>query len=1197
MSRNWGICNWNLRGINSQERCDDIANKVNESNCNILCLQETKREHFDSAYIRKFCPRRMNQFIYEPSIGNSGGIITIWNGNAFDGRVICQSRFQVTVELKCNFSAQIIVVTNIYAPCDNDGRQEFVNWFLQLDTSNFQHWIIMGDFNMIRSTEDRNRPGGNINTMLMFNNIIQTHDLEEIPLKGRAYTWSNMQSQPLLEKLDWIFTSHAWTAAFPNTMAIPLSRLGSDHIPIHIQIETTVPKAQIFRFEDFWIDFDEFRDVVQKFWQHTGVYKNAAQDVTARFKSLRHGIKIWSKSLSNLSALIDKCSYVLAMFDGIEEQRVLSVPERNFRTALKQHTAKLLEAKRLYWKKRANIRWAKLGDENTKFFHAIATRNYRHNHIACLTKDDGSIATEHAQKAAVLWNSFNNRLGKTDDIQMGFDLASLITPRDLSELELPVTTEEIDDIVKHMPSDKSPGPDGFNGLFMKKFWSLIKPQFYCLCNKFFTGNLDLTSINTAYIALIPKVQAPERPSDFRPISLISMGLKIITKILANRMQKVIISLLHKNQYGFIKTRTIQDCLAWAFEYLHLCHKSKKEIVIIKLDFEKAFDMVDYCTILSMLKHMGFGEVYLSWIKNILHTASTSIILNGVPGKSIKCRRGVRQGDPLSPLLFVATAELLQIAINKAWQDGILSTPLDNSYGQSYPILQYADDTLLIMPADMDEINSLKNILQTFSSSTGLKINYHKSSMVPINVPPEKCSQLAAAFGCKMESMPFTYLGLPMGTSRPKIDDLMPTICKIDRRLSGISNLLSYCSRIVVIKSVISAMPNHIMCALKVQYTHIDHMEKSMRTFLWHGKEIEKKGKCLVKWDNVCLPKDKGGLGILSLRDQNKALMMKNLSKFFNANDLPWVQLLWKAHYDDGSVPTLNQQKGSFWWRSCVSFLEDFKLLTTCKPGAGNSILLWKDKWNGDTLQRQFPQLHSFSHDKNISVQKAKQLAPDEIHTLFQLPLSMIASEQFDQLTGLLTDLVDNVDSDTWSFPWNNVKYSTSKVYQALLNKPKAPAPFQWIWKSPCLPKHKFFFWLMIQDRLNTKDLMERKKFYVESNTCVLCDSGEKETMKHLFFDCIFSQNMWGTLGQTWNSDLQFIDMLIDAKNKSTNVFFKIAMITGCWSIWNHRNKIIFDGEIRSLQLCYSFFVDSVHVIRHRIKPSLKEGMQAWLDHL
>lgn len=257
-------------------------------------------------------------------------------------------------------------------------------------------------------------------------------------------------------------------------------------------------------------------------------------------------------------------------------------------------------------------------------------------------------------------------MGTSSFTGIHFDLANLLVDgQDFAPLVAPFEKLEIDSVIKHLPSDKSPGPDGFNTDFVKRCWFIVCNDFYNLCSAFFHGQLCLQSLNGTYMTLIPKHDNAIKVTDFRPISLLNTSIKIITKILANRLQTLMPKMIRKNQYGFIKARPIQDCLAWSLEYLHLCHKSRREIVILKLDFEKAFDKVEHELMIQNMQAKGFPERWIMWMKMIFNSGTSAALLNGIPRKVFQCRRGVRKGDPLSPLLFVLAADFLQTILNTA----------------------------------------------------------------------------------------------------------------------------------------------------------------------------------------------------------------------------------------------------------------------------------------------------------------------------------------------------------------------------------------------------------------------------------------------------------------------------------------------------------------------------------------------------
>lgn len=383
----------------------------------------------------------------------------------------------------------------------------------------------------------------------------------------------------------------------------------SDHCPCAITISTSIPTKSFFRFENYWIQHVQFLPLVQDGWWNSVIdQQDEAKLITAKFKKLKQSLRVWQASMTTLKTAINNVRLIIHFLEVLGDYRDLSLQEWNFLTLLQNRLFTLLEQQKTYWKQRGSIKWVKLGDAGTSFFHANATIRRRRNLITQLTLPNGTIVSNHNDQQLAIWEDFKVRLGISEFTGFLVEPAFFINRSDnLNLLEAPFSNSEIDDVIKNLPNNKSPGPDGFNNEFYKKCWPIIRADFYNLCKAFYENTLCLRSINSSHITLVPKVENPVSISDYRPISLLNSSLKLLTKLLANRLQSIITRLVHKNQYGFIHSRTIQDCLAWSFEYLHICHHFKKGIVIIKIDLEKAFDKIEHQTMLTLMEVKGFGQ--------------------------------------------------------------------------------------------------------------------------------------------------------------------------------------------------------------------------------------------------------------------------------------------------------------------------------------------------------------------------------------------------------------------------------------------------------------------------------------------------------------------------------------------------------------------------------------------------------------
>jgi hypothetical protein len=384
------------------------------------------------------------------------------------------------------------------------------------------------------------------------------------------------------------------------------------------------------------------------------------------------------------------------------------------------------------------------------------------------------------------------------------------------------------------------------------------------------------SINSSFIALIPKIHGAKEIKEFRPISLVGGIYKITAKALANRMRRIMDKVISKPQNAFVKGRQILDLVFIANECLDSRIKSRDPGVLCKLDMEKAYDHVDWTFLLYLLKRCGFGERWCSWIKHCISTDWFSILINGSLSGFFGSLRGARQGDPLSPFLFVLVMEAFSRMISAIYSRGLISGFSVGSREHDrveVSHLLFVDDTLVFCGVDASQISYMGALLVCFEAVLGLKVNLTKLVLVLVG-SLEDVNQLADRLGCGTTNLPLKYLGLPLGASFKlkatwkDLEDLMA------RRLAHWKCLyLSKGGRVVLIKSTLSNMLTYLLSLFPILANVAKLIEKLQRDFLWGGLNDEAKLH-LVDWDTVCSPITEGGSGIQNLRKFNQALLGK-----------------------------------------------------------------------------------------------------------------------------------------------------------------------------------------------------------------------------------------------------------------------------------------------------------------------------------
>ncbi|XP_031095051.1 uncharacterized protein LOC115999336 [Ipomoea triloba] len=528
---------------------------------------------------------------------------------------------------------------------------------------------------------------------------------------------------------------------------------------------------------------------------------------------------------------------------------------------------------------------------------------------------------------------------------LGADANTRFFPQSDNELLLrPFECDEVKAALFSMFPDKAPGPDGMNPGFYQHYWDVVGAD----VSEFVVNCLSTCCLNDTNIVLIPKKSIPESVSDLCPIALCNVIYKIMAKVLANKLKHLLDGLISESQSAFIPNRLIADNILEAVEVGHFLHRKQSGMVgwgALKLDMAKAYDRMEWPFLRSMMLAMGFAVEWVDLVMLCVTTVNYNFLVNGVSSGWVVPSRGLRQGDPLSPYLFIICAEGLSLLLQKAQEEGSIHGCRVARGAPPISHLFFADDSLLFFKASTQEAGAIKHCLDVYESMSGQAVNYHKSSICfSRNTSEGVRDEVAGMLGVAQAPNFGKYLGLPNFVGRNRRAAFAYIEDKIQQRVcSWNKKLLSQAGKEVLLKSVAQAMPTFSMSVFLLPESVCLSIERTMNKYWW-GSGAEK-GIHWKAWDHLCVPKKFGGLGFKELRAFNLAMLGKQAWRFLTMPQ-SLVARVYKARYYP-RTSFFNASLGncpSYCWRSIMAAQDLVCGGIRRRIGNGKSTLIWGHPW-------------------------------------------------------------------------------------------------------------------------------------------------------------------------------------------------------------------------------------------------------------
>eukprot|EP00253_Pinus_taeda_P036581 PITA_36581 len=1120
-------------GLNSRGKQRYIKDKLKKEKPSIMILQETKilvpqlAEIIDKSNLPY-------QVIGQDAIGAAGGIAILWNPNEIIIDNWSSMNGSITGLGRIVGTPQQVIIIGVYGPPSSGRREQFINSFKSIRRLYPEAaWIIGGDFNLIRSLDEKK--GGlrrRDRFMDSFNEMIEELRFVDIQSINGIYTWNNRRGgkNQIASRLDRFLVSEAIMKMDVFVEAKIIPSLGSDHLPIRLEIDIKrIQGKRPFRFEAFWLRDPDFIKKVEGWWGNcTSQGRCRMHTFQLKLKALKGQIKIWNKEeFGNI--LEDKQKLETEMAD-IQQKIIL---EGRTEESINKEGVILgrLEERRkqeeILWRQKSRIKWLREGERNTKFFHQAMIKHRQGNRILSIKNKNGERVVEQNEIEQVLMEHHKEILAEPQvDRRRAIQeicsaIPSLVTEDQNKALMRAVTIEELAEVVKAMKKGTAPGPNGFTVDFYQAGWHFLGKEILDLVEESRINQKVWPALNSTFFALIPKGDNLEEANGFRPIALCNVIYKMITSLIAKRLKPLLDKLISAEQTGFVEGRQILNGLVVTQEVIHSLKVKKQKGMMIKLDLSKAYDRLNWKYLETVLERFGFHQRWIAWIHNLISSPHFSVLVNGSPSKTFNASRGIRQGDPLSPFLFILAAEGLGRFIKQERTANRIKGL--QIWGNNLPLThqQFVDDIMLFGEPTVREVRQLRRILDLFAEASGLEINKDKSCIFIFNTVDQVKSHLIRILGFKKRELPTKYLGNVLDYTSKRVKNWQGVLDKLSNKVANWAfRVLNIAGRIVLAKSVLQAIPIYPLSIMAAPVGVCAKIREIIRKFIWSESDQKKKW-ALVSWSQLTERKEKGGLGLRDPATLNRVLGAKLWWRWLNGGSDLW-KTIWRTKYrmPTSQVDILRQQeipKGSAIWELASQNRDLIDKHTFWEIQGGAEANFWDDRWQQrerlNNIQNLL-QIHGRADENRISVKdywKVNDISERwrvwEDPTAWARDLSPELQDWYRKEMGSRRIRVrQGKDILRWG---NSMKgtFTTKEAYYLMDSHNREEGNMDWktIWEGNWWPKVTIFIWLATKNKILTWDRIQKKGFNGPSR-CYLCNN-DTETRDHLLVRCPYTEKL------------------------------------------------------------------------------------------